>query len=584
LAGVASEDQWRERVVAVIDKALAGEYPFFGHWFRRLGWPPDFNLDPVHNIRWPVGAHCLKTARSGPPRDDIKLVWEASRFSLAYHLARAYARSRDERFAEAFWRMFDAWGEQNPPMLSVAWGCGQESTFRLMAMLFAAVMTLNSPSATNERLWALSRYAWQVGRLVEVNINYARSQKNNHAISEATALWTVGLMFPEFRQAGRWKVAGRGILAAEVRRQVYDDGSYVQHSLNYHRVMMDDLLWAIRLGELHDLRLGDVVYDRFRRATEWLLAMIDPVSGRVPNYGPNDGAQVLPLSTCDYLDYRPVAQAASHLVNRKRVFGPGPWDEKMLWLCGPQSLSSPISPPDRPAAWSAPAGGYYILRGRESQAMIRSHSYRDRPTQADMLHVDLWWRGENVLRDGGSYLYYHADPRWKHWFISTAAHNTVEIDGQDQMTKGPRFTWLQWTKARVLEFGEGRFVGEQDGYRRLGVRHRRSVEVAQGSGECYEVTDTITGRGTHDVVLRWRLCDAEWKREGWAWSADMPVGLVRIALDLPPGFEATLNSGQEDPIEGWESLYYGEKQPAPTLAIRGRPALPATLKTTVSFT
>lgn len=590
LRGVADDTIWVGRVTAVIDRALAGDYPFFDHGSAPAGWPPDFNRDAVHDIRYPVGSHCLATARSGPPGDDIKLVWESSRFSLAFHLGRAYARSRDERLAEAFWTMFDVWVAQNPPMLSVAWGCGQESTFRLMAMLFAAMMTRQSASATEQRLWALSRYAWQVGRLVDVNINYARSQKNNHALSEAAALHTIGLMFPEFRDSARWLRVGRRVLSAEVRRQVYDDGSYVQNSMNYHRVMMDDLLWAVRLGELSGQRLDAAVYDRFRRATDWLIQMIDPATGRAPNYGANDGAQVLPLSTCDYLDYRPVAQAANYLLTGRRAFEPGPWDEQMLWLFGPESLSAEVAPPNRPAAWAAPVGGYYILRSRDSHVMIRCHSYRDRPSQADMLHLDLWWRGQNILRDGGSYFYYHADPRWRHYFLSTAAHNTVEIDRQDQMVKGPRFTWFYWTKSEVIEFGcdgrAGHFTGRHFGYRRLPGRpvHTRAIHL-QGDGLCqkWTVVDKIGGAGEHEIALRWRLCSAEWQRDGNVWSAAIADGRVRIEVCLPARFSADLVVGQDDPIEGWESLYYAEKQPAPTVVVRGRVSLPVELTTTLSF-
>lgn len=587
---VVGSEPWADSVVAVIDKALAGEYPFFRRWTGRLGWPPDFNLDPVHNLHYPTNVHCSCTARSGPPGDDVKLVWESSRFSLAFHLARAFGRSGDERYAAAFWQMFDAWVVQNPPMLSVAWGCGQESTFRLMAMLFAGMVTRGSVSATQQRLWALSRYAWQAGRLVEANINYARSQKNNHAISEAAALWTIGLVFPEFRESSRWLTKGRQVLTAEARRQIYDDGSYVQHSLNYHRVMMDDLLWAVRLGELHEQRLDEVVYDRLRRAADWLIQMIDPGSGRVPNYGANDGAQVLPLSTCDYLDYRPVAQAANYLLKQQRAFAPGAWDEKMLWLFGPESLAAPIAAPERAAAWSAPTGGYYVLRGRESLAMVRCHTYRDRPGQADMLHVDLWWRGRNVLRDSGSYFYYHADERWKQWFLSTAAHNTIEIDHQDQMLKGPRFMWFCWTRAKVEDFrsdGEaGRFIGRHFGYRRLPgepVHTRQVVLTSDGATQTWTVRDTVAGAGEHDIVLRWRLIEADWARNGNAWTATLPGGQVQIAVGVPEGFGAELVAGCEKQIEGWESLYYGERQPAATLIVRGRVRLPMELTTIITL-
>lgn len=584
LARAADAAAWDDRVTRVAGSALAGEYLFFSHGYARLGWPPDFHLDPVGGVRWPVGEHWLGGPDSLASGRDIKLVWEASRFSLGYYFARSYARTGEARWAQAFWEMFDAWVRQNPPQLSAGWRCGQEMTFRLMAMLFAATVTLGSAAATDERLRALSLLAWRTARQIDVNLNQARMQKNNHAIGEAAGLWTVGVLFPEFGQAGRWRRRGRGTLAAEAARQIYDDGSYVQHSLNYHRVMMDDLLWAIRLGEINGDPLPPVVLERFERAADWLAEMVDPDTGGVPNYGANDGALVLPLSTCPYADFRPVAQAAHYLLHRRRCFQPGPWDEKMLWLFGPDALDAPVRRRARRASFAAPDGGYYVLRGPDSRAMTRCHSYRDRPSQADLLHLDLWLGGHNVLRDGGTYMYNCAEP-WQSYFASTAAHNTLEIDGRDQMTKGPRFLWFHWPRSRLLRFetsGDERvgfFQGEHYGYRRRAGRvvHRRSVCRID---DAYVVIDDVLGVGRHQVAIRWRLCPADWQRVGAACRAEIAGRQVDIVLCAPETMRGEIHIGREGPPpEGWESWHYGVKEAVPALIARGQAALPLRLLT-----
>ncbi|MCE5278174.1 MAG: alginate lyase family protein [Planctomycetaceae bacterium] len=584
LAAVADDDAWEQSVHRISQAALDGQYLMFGCNTAPLGWPPDFNRDPIHNIQWPVGEHWTRTAHSGPPRDDIKLVWEASRLSLAYYFARAYARSRQECWAVALWQMVDAWIEQNTPQLTVAWGCGQEMSFRLMAALFGAFATLDSPAATPQRLERLTRLAWQTGRHISININQARMQGNNHAISEAAALWTIGLLFGEFNQADLWRQRGAEVIEAEVLRQIYDDGSYVQHSLNYHRVMTDDLLWVLALARINNQPLPPAVADRLKCATQWLAQMVDPVSGHAPNYGPNDGAQVLPLSTCDYTDYRPALQAAWVLTQGRRALPPGPWDEKSLWLMGGDALAAPLEPPARESAFAARDGGYYVLRGRDSWAMTRCHSYRHRPNQADMLHVDLWHKGVNVLRDAGSYLYY-SPPPWQHYFLSTAAHNTVEIDGQDQMVKGPRFLWFNWTASHLEQFEatpEGfRCIGSHEGYRRLkdGIIHRRAIERR---GDVYEIIDEIGPAGAHEVALHWRLAPLEWRRHGNEWRADVAGDDYRVQIFMPPDMALDSVCGEEGPRpQGWESCYYTQRTPAPTLTVRGRVELPICVRTIV---
>src|SRR5690554_4980415 len=87
---IADDTLWNQQVVSVCEKALLGEYLMFGKWFGRLGWPPDFNRDPMNNLQWQSGQHWMDGPDSLGGEADIKLVWEASRFSLAYYFARAY--------------------------------------------------------------------------------------------------------------------------------------------------------------------------------------------------------------------------------------------------------------------------------------------------------------------------------------------------------------------------------------------------------------------------------------------------------------------------------------------------------------
>lgn len=573
------------------DRIASGELPFFNHRWEHVGSPPNFHYNPIHDVTWPTGKHWTTYGQFNPELKDLKCVWEASRFSWAYLLARAHVANPDGNAAETFWRYFEAWDEQNPYGLTAQWACGQESSFRLFAWLFAATVILDAPATTDKRLARLSELVWYTGRHVSENIVYARSQKNNHAISEAVALWLIGSLFPELKAASDWRTQGTKVLEAEVARQIYGDGSYVQHSLNYHRVMLDDLLLALsvarRIGDSFSSRL----HGKFVAATHWLLDFVDPDTGVVANYGANDGALVLPLSTCDYTDYRPVARAACWFADIASSFEAGPWDEKLFWLADGGSLAGEklggsLGLPEEKASLEAVResvgrreGGYLHLRGRDSHAMIRCHSYVDRPSQADMLHLDLTYRGVNVLRDGGSYYYFTEQP-WHDWFYSTAAHNTVEVDQHDQMIKGPRFLWLRWTRAEVRKWltrpdlDIDYFRGVHFGYARLAGRvvHERTVFRRR---DVFVVFDEITGRGSHEAALRWRLCDADWQRENDECRAEIGGDEFALRVGAADGSEISLRRGEEGPQpEGWESRYYAVKTAVPTVVARTARELP----------
>ena len=70
------------------------------------------------------------------------------------------------------------------------------------------------------------------------------------------------------------------------------------------------------------------------------------------------------------------------------------------------------------------------LRYREtvySFMMIRCGKHMNRPSQADNLHVDIWYDGVNILRDAGSYRY-NVDQKLTNFFTGTISHNTLMVN------------------------------------------------------------------------------------------------------------------------------------------------------------
>ena len=458
-----------------------GTFRYFSSQSGTLGFPPDWHSNPFTGQKTSPAAHWSRIPMYSRETGDLKYIWEPGRFASAYTLARAYWATEDESYAETFWQLIESWASANPPNQGAHWKCGQETSLRLMAWCFALYAVADSSSTTPERLFRIvGMIAAQADRVSRDHI-YAHLQRNNHAISEGVGLWTVGLLFPELRNANEWRNQGRKILIEEGGRQIADDGSYIQNSLNYHRLMLQDYIWAVRLGENCGDHLPASLIGRIERAVEFLSQTQDLESGQVPCYGPNDGALIVPLNECDYTDFRPVIAAGNYLVRRNRIYEAGPWEEDLLWLFGPEALNAPIKP-IRQISLSADEGGYYTLRGEHSFALTRCTTYRYRPAQADMLHLDLWWRGANIACDAGTYLYY-ADPPWNNNLTGTGVHNTVSVGGENQMINGPRFMWVEWTKAKMLSVArssEGRlesFQGQHKGYLRLNAPalHRRAV-------------------------------------------------------------------------------------------------------------
>ena len=557
-----------------------GRLRYFEHRTAATGFPPDWHTNPFTGERAPASLHWSRISDFNA--GDIKVIWEPSRFTFAYALCRAYWRTGDENYAEMFWRAAEDWRDKNPPQQGPNWKCGQETAFRVMAWCFALYALLDARATTATRAAMLAQMIAVSAERIAANFDHALSQRNNHGISEATGLYTAGALFPEFKAADGWKQRGRAALESLGRELIYDDGAFAPHSLNYHRLMLHDYLWAMRLGEILAEPFSDELKHRISKAGDFIHQVQDDVSGRVPNYGANDGALVLPLNNCDFRDYRPVAQATHYMMHQARCYAAGAWDEDLLWLFGPQSLTAPVAAPPR-ADLGSECGGYYTLRSPAGFAFVRAAGFKHRPSQADMLHVDLWWRGENIAADAGTFSY-HAPAPWDNELAGTAYHNTVAVDGCDQMQRAGRFLWLPWLRGCMTDYRRSAgshlacWQGEHDGYHRLKspVTHRRAV--LRVGEECWLVADQLSGEADHDCRLHWLFADLPfaWDEALRRLTLHAPAGAYAVRLiDQSGAGRCSLMRADPHGARGWRSAYYFDREPALSLDLRCRAATAA---------
>ncbi len=542
------------KVVGQANSILEGQIEWYSHNPVRCGFPPDWFTDPLCPTRSQSRAysdrrHWTRIADFGPA--DIKSVWEPARFGWVFPLVRAYNTTKDERYPEAFWMAVSDWREKNRPQIGVHWKCGQEISFRALTWAFAFYAFRESKSNTYERASSLAQTLGVFGRRIEVHLSYALSQRNNHGISEAAGLFTIGVLLGN----GQWATKGATLLRRLADSLIYDDGSFSQHSTNYHRLVLQLYLWCFRLAEVNGIPFPARTVMRIRAAGKWLLQMLDSSTGRVPNLGPNDGTQLFQLTDLDYLDYRPTIQAVGCITEHRKWLPEGPWDEMAGWLGASAAVDSSENRRRRQKCDGMKmfsTGGYAVWRRPHILVLLRCPTeFRHRPTHADLLHVDLWYQGRNLLRDSGTYSYNCEQP-WQDYFPSVASHNTVQFDQHDQMPKLSRFLYGRWPRAKVkVEADESVTVMYKDW---KGCRHSRRVQVGN---RAIVVIDEVSGYRT-EAVLRWRL------DPGLKWDK---IGNTVFSKAAKLSVNASVSCVTEI-IEGWESLYYLQKSPIPVLETR----------------
>jgi hypothetical protein len=566
-----------------------------GH-FRAFGGPPvPIQLTPPSpKIHW--------TELETHPRhtSDIKLTWEPARFGWAFPLARAWQATGDETCPAAFWRYFETFQAENPPFFGENWTSAQEVGFRLIAFAFAGAVFRHSEQTTPIRLANLAVSIGQHASRIVPTLAYARAQNNNHLLTEAAALYTAALALPDHPQAEGWRKTGIKWLKWCFKHQIDSTGEYVQHSTNYHRLMLQMALWVnviasrTKSGEAISSSQRGIASGKYSPrassrwsygndvtarenlslATHWLFCLLDFKSGKVPNLGPNDGAYIFPFTNLPIEDYRPVVQAAARAFLGYSL-PPGAWDEMSLWFNveGQKLKVEAAKPSDLRILGIYPT----TLQAAEySWAYLRTARLRSRPGHADLLHLDLWWRGQNISLDPGTF-HYNAAPPWDNPLTSALYHNTVTVDGRDQFTRASRFLYLDRVNATRVKAEAGSLSARHYAYRKIGVRHTRAVTAL--TPDHWRVEDELLNLGnkSHTYCLHWLLPDGEFElgtsNEKIEIRLKLPNGWLNLQISTPqlPITNYSLSrAGNPDPLRGWFSPTYSVKVPALSLSIEAK--------------
>ena len=552
-------------------KICSGSFQYFSARWIEHGQQPNWFLNPYSNQRAPHDQHFSKINEFGSKSEgygDVKAIWELSRFSFAYDLVRCYSRTRDPQCAEEFWRLVEHWMENNPPYQGINWKCGQEASFRLFAILFGVWAFASEPCSHQERISKLYKFVYVTALRVQNHIGYAINQQNNHGISEALLLWSVGCLFPEFKESENWKRVGERVLVRLCNELIYDDGGFSQGSANYHRLVVQLLCLMIRLAQRNNLEIDDRITAALNRLTDCIASMVEKKNGLVPRFGNDDGAYLLPLTHCDYSDYRPAVHVAKTILGQDEEYGRGDWDEALLWFGFPIPTGAPAKFQPEPRLNLRKQAGCHTLSLGGDKIFLRAGSYRHRPAQLDATHVDLWWQGFDVATDPGIYSY-NAEGCWSSLpFYQSAFHNTVLVDEKEPSKRVSKFMFLPWQTSELGDTHEHENMVAAECHRRIDfqisppVSHRRIVVLLKES--VFLIMDSLQSEGSHDYRLDWLLNCTE---------ITMQDRQMELALKSGDEFYLALHTNTEqnkleaiypadDSPVGWIAPRYLELEPA----------------------
>jgi uncharacterized heparinase superfamily protein len=345
----------------------------------------------------------------------------------------------------------------------------------------------------------------------------------NHLLANAKALLFAGAFF-QGPLAARWLRLGSRLYQQQIAEQILPDGGHFELSPMYHSIILEDLLDVLNLAQ----RYADVpelgwtarLTGTADRMLSWLRVMTHP-DGQIGFF--NDTALGIAIPPPRLQQYA-------------------------------ERLGRPVAPPPSEGLTELASSGYVRMQREASVLLIDvakvGPDYQPGHAHADTLSFEWSWGDQRVIVNSGTSCYGVSAER--QWQRGTAAHSTVEVDGQNSSEVWAGFRVARRAYPGPVELRETaellRVVASHDGYLRLPGRvlHERCWTL---SADRMHIQDRLAGRYQR-AVARFFLHPAvvcrsgeggdafEWFTSTARWHAGIIGGLPRcIPATYHPGFE-----------------------------------------------
>jgi uncharacterized heparinase superfamily protein len=520
---------------------MQGHFEFNGET-HTLADPVNWLTNPSADVEWHILLH---------------------KFYYAAGLGQAYLVTGDASYVDRWMALIDSWMRVTPPGFIAADVTGrrvQNWIYSTRAFIAHGTQPLAQLDAGFVRRM-LESLSQQVDFLCQ-NL----TPKRNHRTLELYAIFLAGVAFPEMRRAAYWREFALRETLANMQADLQADGVHCEQSTDYHHLALRNWLHVRTLATRNGIQAPPQMDRLLERALEFSMHVHKP-DGAVPSLSDGDVRSFLPL-----------------LLHGAQLFG----REDMRFVASQGAQGKP------PASCTAhfPASGYHVLRSHWSAPPRFAHAQHlvfdcgplgeGNHGHFDALSFELSAYGRSLVVDPGRYTYSESgDTNWRVHFRSTAAHNTVCVDGLSQTSyvaktiketsrhgKGtvrhkingpePQTTLLESTASSELNLLHGRCVSHE-----YDAVHERCIVFMHQ--RYWIISDWMSAPTAHDYALNFQLSPEAENHATLSLSDGVQLDSPGLAIAQP------LRRGQHTRLaSGWVSSRYGHKQAAPALRTHAR--------------
>lgn len=467
------DPSWQSRILATADAALNNTFTFTDKYEMERCTRPVTLPSPIDWDHIPFG--------------DNEWCFALNRHTFLLALAKAYASSHEEKYRQAWIRLFEDFYRNNPPTegnRNLSWR-SLECGIRIENYI---------------RSWELMRDSsplpdYVVSDMTDFFMEHIRLLKETHTAFHRLSNWGVlqdhGLLLASLwcdDEEGQKLALER--LDEEMMLQTLPDGVHWEQSTMYQAEVLHAAMDSILVAGRNGLSIPQRLVDNAHNMALGLARMLRP-----------DGYSHL-FGDSDEIDMRDMMARAAVIFEDGELahYGKGGLVED-FYASFPldQKLPADRHPSER-SHYFKDSGNAILQLGDEDEVRFHCGLYGSGHGHFDQLHFDLWHKGTVILTDCGRYTYTDSGERYK--TKGSRGHNTILINGREMATMLDSwgvedFAEPLFTDARVE--GPYKFLSAAHlGYMKEGAIPRRSIVT---------VADDFVV--IFDQVVSSRPCDVE---------------------------------------------------------------------------
>lgn len=569
-------DGEKATIIADADKSMNNVFNLLGSGDVKLD-PIKWSTDFIHGYEWKKGSYYKKYNQVDLSNNaDVKVPREISRCHHLLRLALAYRFTGEEKYAKTVVAHIEDWINENPLMYSINWGCAMDVGIRAINWIWALSLLEEytvETKAINTIKTSLYQHGWFIYNNLEGN-NY--SYNNNHYFSDIVGLLHISLLFRKDRDAQRWLRFATFTFFRETRLQVLPSGMTFECSTSYSRLIHELVLTSIVYLERNGVDVPPDIWRRFETMLEFTMKLTTP-DGTMPIVGDQDNGRVLPWGVEGLNDHRYLLSVGALLFNRgdfkhcctgynvyASIFAGTQAEFDQIRVINTDIYSEYI----RDAGFALMRkDDNYMLFNADNQGMYRDTGTGLSHTHCDWLSFVLYAKGVPFIVDPGSYVY-SSDAKARNLFRSTKMHNTIVVDGANQVQMNEKMLWY-WnrpTSPRLLLWDsnerQDEIEVEHDAYSWLGdkITHHRHVAYDKKENS-WTINDQVKAEKKHQIKVYFHL-DKEVQPYIDGKKVTLCSNGVELLMDIAAkvSFEVYVENSQISKV-------YGQKEDAKTIVI-----------------